>query len=351
MKLRRAGKAGLWLLATAIVAPACGPRQPKDLNDIVPTFSANRMQIPLKSAIEATYTWECGPAMKKLSEEYRVFVHFVDKDGTLLFTDDHLPTPLATTWEPGKKYSYTRTVFVPSYSYVGPVTVRIGLAALSGGRKPRVALKANHVGLGEYAVGKLEFLHETKNIYVVQKEGWHDPETDPNNPGVERVWTRKEALVSFQNPKKDVIVYLEANTSYKSFSQPPVLTVSVGKSGVVIPIPDSDIFLKKMRFRAADLGDGEWVDLHLSMNDSFCPKNLGFNTDPRELGLMVSHLFVIEESLVGSLPTEGVFNATALPAATTAKTPAARAAAAKPTTNAAKPTATAAKPKASPKAH
>jgi len=32
-------------------------------------------------------------------------------------------------------------------------------------------------------------------------------------------------------------------------------------------------FLKKVRFRAADLGDGEWVDLHLNMSDSFCPKN------------------------------------------------------------------------------
>ena len=349
MKLRRAGQAGLCLLAAAVFAPACGPRQPKDLNDIVPTVSANRTQIPLKSAIEVTYTFECGPAMKKLSEDQRVFVHFVDREGTLLFTDDHLPAPAASTWEPGKKYSYTRTVFVPSYSYVGPVTVRLGLAALSGGRKPRVALKAKDAGLREYIVGKLEFLHETKNIYVVQKEGWHDAETDPSNPGLERTWTKKEALVSFQNPKKDVIVYLEANTSFKSFPQPPVLTVSIGKSGVVVPIPDSDVFLKKMRFRAADLGAGEWVDLHLSMNGSFCPKTMGFSTDPRELSLMVSHLFVVEESLVGSLPTESVLNATVLPAATTTKAPAARAVAAKPP--AAKPPATAARPKATPKAH
>jgi hypothetical protein len=345
MKLRRAGQAGLCLLAAAVLATACGPRQPKDLNDIVPTFSANRTQIPLKSAIEATYTFECGPEMKKLSEDQRVFVHFVDREGTLLFTDDHLPTPAASTWEPGKKYSYTRTVFVPSYSYVGPVTVRLGLAAVSGGRKPRVALKAKDAGLREYVVGKLVFLHETKNIYVVQKEGWHDAETDPSNPGVERTWTKKEALVSFQNPKKDVVVYLEANTSVKSFPQPPVLTVAVGKSGLVIPIADSDIFLKKIRFRAADLGEGEWVDLHLNMSGSFCPKTLGFNTDPRELGLMVSHLFVIEESLVGSLPADSVLNAAALPtAATTGKAPAPRAAASK-------APATAAKPKASPKAH
>jgi len=28
-------------------------------------------------------------------------------------------------------------------------------------------------------------------------------------------------MVSFQNPKKDVLIYLEANTSYKSFPKPP----------------------------------------------------------------------------------------------------------------------------------
>jgi hypothetical protein len=339
MKLRRAGLGGLWLLAAAALVPACGPRQPKDLNDIVPTFSSNRGQIPLKSAIEATYTWECGPAMKKLSEDHVAFVHFVDKEGILLFTDDHLPTPPVTSWEPGKKYTYTRTVFVPSYSYVGPVTVRLGLAPASSGRKPRVALKAQDAGLREYVVGKIEFLHETKNIYVVQKEGWQDPETDPNNPGLERVWTKKEALVSFQNPKKDVIIYLEANTSHKSLRQPPVLTLTIGKSGVVIPIADSDIFLKRVRFRAADLGDGEWADLRLSMNESFCPKSLGISADPRELGLMVTHLYVVEESLVGALPADAVLTAAPLPgiAAKTAPVAAKPKAAVKATPVAAKP--------------
>ena len=313
MKLRRAIRGGLWVLAAAAIVPACGPRQPKDLTDIAPKFSVNRKQIPLKSAIEVTYGWECGPAFKKLAEDQRVFVHFVDQEGTLLFTDDHLPTPAATTWEPGKSYSYTRTVFVPSYSYVGPVDVRVGLTPVSGGRKLRLALKGRDAGQREYTVERLEFLHETKNIYLVQKDGWHDAETDPTNLAVERVWTKKEALVSFQNPKKDVIVYLEASTSFKSFRRPPVLTASIGRSGVVIPINDSDILLNKIRFRAADLGTAEWVELRLAMNDSFFPKSLGMNDDPRELGLLVSHLFVVEEDQVGTLSADSVLTAAALP--------------------------------------
>ena len=81
------------------------------------------------------------------------------------------------------------------------------------------------------------------------------------------------------------------------------------------------------------------------MSDSFCPKNLGFNTDPRELGLMVSHLFVIEESLVGTLPADAVLTAAPLPVVST-KAPASRGAAGKAPAAVAKP-----KPTPKPKAH
>ncbi len=94
MTLRRAHAGGLLLLGIAAwLLPACGPRRPKDINAIVPKVTVNREKVPLKSAIEVTYTWECEPTMKKVGEDYRVFSHFVDKDGVLLFADDHLPTP------------------------------------------------------------------------------------------------------------------------------------------------------------------------------------------------------------------------------------------------------------------
>src|SRR5206468_12034333 len=118
-------------------------------------------------------------------------------------------------------------------------------------------------------------------------------------------WTKKDALVSFKNPKKDVIVYLEADTNSKAFDAPPVLTVAVaGKTGLVVPIESSEVFLKKIRVKAADLGNEEWLDLRLSMNQSFVPKLKGVNaTDDRELGLMVYHLYVGEVDKLGTVPS------------------------------------------------
>src|SRR6185503_14918797 len=65
-------------------------------------------------------------------------------------------------------------------------------------------------------------------------------------------------------------------------------------------------FLKKIRVKAADLGPQEWVDLRLSMNQSFVPKVKGVNAaDERELGLMVYHLYVGEADKLGT-PTNVV---------------------------------------------
>jgi hypothetical protein len=323
---------GIAILATATTAlllPACRPRKPKDTNDIIPKVQVSRMKVPLKSAIEVTYSWQCGPAMKKLAEEHRAFVHLVDKSGTLLFTDDHLPIPSVTQWQPGQTYSYRRTVFVPNYQYTGPVDVRVGLEPVAGTRKLRVALNGEDVGQREYRALRVEFVPETESIYVFEKDGWHDPETSPDNPSLERTWTKKDATISFKNPKKDVILYLEADTNYKAFPKPPMLTVAIGGTkGVVLPIQDADLFLKRIRFKAADLGTGDFVDLRLNMNETFVPKELGLNDDSRTLGLMVHHLNVVEADEVGSLPADEIVDAGPLPAGVVAELKAAPPAAA-----------------------
>jgi hypothetical protein len=288
------------VVAGAAAAAGCGRRQTAEVNDIVPKFEVNRSRAPLGSALEVTYTWQVEPTAKKLTQDHRAFVHFVDSHGVMLFEDDHTPVPPVTAWEPGKTYSYTRTKFIPVYPYVGDVDVRVGLSPV--GKGERVMLKGEDAGLREFKVAKIELLPQTENIFLVYKEGWHNPESSPQNPSLERTWTKKDALISFKNPKKDVIVYLEADTNSKAFDAPPVLTLAVNnKTGVTIPIANSEVFTRKVRIKAADLGQEEWVDLRLSMNQSFVPKLKGVNThDDRELGVLVYHLYVAEADKLGS---------------------------------------------------
>jgi hypothetical protein len=335
MMHRRSWMAGAAVaLAALSLMPACG-RKSAEINPIVPSFSVNRAKTPLGSAIEATYTFTLEPGAKKLTQDYRVLVHFLDSHKVVIFTDDHLPPTPTTQWEAGKTITYQRTVFVPVFPYVGDVTVVMGLYPAAG-RAERVALKGDNAGLREYKVAKLEFQPQTENIFLVYKDGWHNPEAHPQNPSIERTWTKKDALVSFKNPRKDAVLYLEADTCFKCFQEPPTLTVSVNnKAGVSVPIESAAVFLKKIRFKAEDLGTEDWVDLRLSMSQSFVPKLLTppMNNDDRELGLLVYHLFVGEADKLGSLPAETVVDAAPLAASAPvkgAKAPAKAAAPAKP---------------------
>jgi len=258
----------------------------------------------LGSAIWITYTWKTGPAFKPLAEGYKAFVHFLDSHDAVLFGDDHVPTPSPNSWQAGQTYSYTRLLLIPIYPYVGNVKVVMGLYPMVG-RGERVPLKGEDVGMRAYKVADMEFLPQTENIFLVYKEGWHSPEASPQNPSLERTWTKREGLVSFKNPKQDVMLYLEADTNFKAFPKPPVLTVSVaGKRGVVIPIENSELLLKKIKFTKEDLGNDEWVDLRLTMNQSFVPKALGIND--RELGLLVYHLYLGEVDKLGKIPEDGI---------------------------------------------
>jgi hypothetical protein len=299
-------------LGGALLLPACSRRKPAEVNPIVPSIKVNRVKAPLGSALEITYTWTLEPGARPLEQDYRALVHFVDNHEVMLFEDDHAPVPPTRTWEPGKTYSYTRTRFVPVYPYVGDVEVRMGLYPHPG-RGERPALKGEDRGFREYKVATIELLPQTENVFLVYKEGWHNPETHPENPSVERTWTKKEALVSFKNPKKDVIVYLEGDTCVKCFPAVPELTVSVGNNvGLRFPIDGPQVFLKKIRVKAADLGVDEWVDLRLAMNQSFVPKNMNppLNNDDRELGFNVYHLYVADAEQAGS--PEGVVDAVAV---------------------------------------
>jgi hypothetical protein len=317
MQLGRSGRRILVaVLAVAALVPAlngCRRRKPAEVNDIVPSFTINRPRAPLGSAVEITYSWNVEPTAKKLGKDYKALVHFLDSHGVMLFEDDHMPTPATTAWEPGKTYSYTQTKFIPIYPYVGDTEVRMGLYR----DRERAALKGEDTGMQEYKVGKIELLPQTENIFLVYKEGWHNPESRTDNPGLEVTWTKKDALVSFKNPRKDVILYLEADTNTKAFDAPPVLTVSVAnRVGLVVPIENSEVFLKKIRIKADDLGNDEWVDLRLSMNQSFVPKLKGVNaTDDRELGLMVYHLYVGEADKLGTVSSVVDAVPTTLPAA------------------------------------
>ena len=195
-----------------------------------PSVTLAHDRVPLGSPVDITYRFEVAADAPAFTENYRVFVGVVDPDEELMWTDDHDPEVPTTTWKPGQKLEYTRTVFVPVYPYVGDASIHMGL--YSPTTKKRVSLSGQDVGQHTYKVGKLQLLPQTENVFTVYKEGWHGPETALDNAAVEWQWTKKTGTLAFRNPKKDSVFYLDADNPSTTFPDGQHVQVMLGDPGV-----------------------------------------------------------------------------------------------------------------------
>lgn len=285
-------------LATSSFMACGGGERAVETRPIAPKVELNKPRAPIGSPIEMTYRFEVGADSAPIPKDYRVFVHFVDSHDAILFTGDHDPPKPTSAWEPGSTIEYTRTLFIPLYPYLGTATVSLGLHVPETGE--RLGLEGPGDGNQAYPVAQLELLDQKENIFLVYKEGWHQLESAPENPSIEWQWTKQEAVCSFRNPKRDVLLYLEADSNVNAFEEEPLeVALMVGENEVSrFTVETKDTFLRKISIPASALGSDDWVDLRIVNSKAFVPSQEGLGNDDRELGLRVYHLYV--ESLEGT---------------------------------------------------
>ena len=200
------------------------------------SLATSSKRVPLGSPVELTYKFEVAPGAK-VSGDYRVFVHVNRDDGTTIWNDDHdLPAEQATSkWQPGQVIQYTRTRFIPSFSYVGTATIEMGLYR-DNERLPLSGMDpADRESLDRsYKVATLELLPKTENLQVIRVSGWHKGEYAAEDASIEWQWTQKQATLSFRNnPRRDVMFYLEYDGRPDLFpGKPQVITVYSGDQAV-----------------------------------------------------------------------------------------------------------------------
>ncbi|HWP99225.1 MAG TPA: hypothetical protein VNK92_02020 [Vicinamibacterales bacterium] len=278
-----------------VLAAGCGRRAPEEPPVATPGFSISRQRVPLGSPVEVTYRFEVAPTAK-FDGDYRVFVHFLDSEDELMWTDDHDPAPPTRQWKPGQRIEYTHTMFTPVYPYLGETRVRMGLYSAQTGR--RLRLSGKEVGDREYEVGTFTLAPASENIFLVYRDGWHPPETPAGSPGREWQWTKKTATVSFRNPKRELVLYLEADGRPDVFDPPQQVSIRVGDRVIyTFPMTDDRPTVRKIPIPAAALGEGDTVDLRIEVDRTFTPSAIppgrpGHGKDVRELGIRVFRLFV-----------------------------------------------------------
>lgn len=281
------------LTTLAVTLVACG--KAADTTPPVGTLqvSLSRAKVALGSPVEVTYKFTLAANASNLGPR-RMFVHFLDADDELMWADDHEPPTPTTEWKAGQTVEYTRTMFVPSYPYVGAAKVVAGLYA--PGNNERLKLSNEDRGDRSYKVVDFELLPQTENIFVIFKDGWHPAEVVAEGAGrTEWQWTKKDATLAFRNPKRDVVLYLQVDDPATDPNAAQQLTISVGDQVLAtVPLSATEAPVRTYPITAAQLGQGDMVEMKFTADKTFVPalEPAMKSGDPRELGVRVFHAFI-----------------------------------------------------------
>jgi hypothetical protein len=283
------GLAALVLLSGGLAA--CRKKEPAAPPMATPSLTLNHDKTPLGSPIDITYKFVVANDAK-FTEDVRVMVHVVDADEELIFAFDHTPPIPTTQWKPGQTVEYTKTVFVPIYPYVGEATIQLGLYSTT--TQKRLPLAGDDAGQRAYKVAKLQLQPQTENVFTVFKDGWHPGEVAEHNATVEWQWTKKNATLSFKNPKKDCLFYLDVDNPGSVFNEPQQVTVTMGGTTLdQFTIEPKQPQLRKIPIKAAQLGADDVAELVIAVDKTYIPAVLvAGSKDPRELGVRVFHAYV-----------------------------------------------------------
>lgn len=255
--------------------------------------SLSRFKVALGSPVEVSYKFTVAPSAASLGQR-RVFVHFLDADEEMMWTDDHDPPTPTAEWKPGQTIEYTRTMFIPSYPYVGAAKVVVGM--YTPGNNERIKFSNEDRGDRSYKVVDFELLPQTENIFVIFKDGWHPAEVVTEGAGrTEWQWTKKDATIAFRNPKRDVVLVLQVDNPATGAYAAQNVIVQIGDQTITtIPLTANNAPVLKVPVTAAQLGTGDMVEMKFTADKTFVPAldQSMKSGDPRELGARFFHVFI-----------------------------------------------------------
>ena len=281
------------LTALAVTAAACGEKE--DTTPPVGSIevSLSRAKVALGSPVEVTYKFTVASNAPNLGQR-RVFVHFLDADEELMWTDDHDPPTPSAEWKPGQTVEYTRSMFIPSYPYVGAAKIVAGM--YTPGSNERLKFSNADRGDRSYKVADFELLPQTENIFVIFKDGWHPAEVITEGSGrTEWQWTKKESTIAFRNPKRDVVLVLQVDNPAAGPNAAQQVMVNIGDQLLTtIPLSAAAAPVLKFPVTAAQLGTGDMVEMKFTADKTFVPalESSMKSSDPRELGARFFHVFI-----------------------------------------------------------
>lgn len=278
------------LLLTALIA-GCA-RQTDSATPLArPEVVLARQDVAVGSPVDVTYRFTVA-AGATFPGDMTVFVHFLDADGELMWTDDHQPPTPPGAWMPGSTVEYTRTMFVPKFPYSGPTTVEVGLYSRQSGA--RLPLEGEALEPRGYRAGSFTLNPPSETYFVIFKDGWHDTETASGGLGLEWQWSRRSATLAFKNPMRESTFFLQLDQPLVAAGMQHV-TLAIGQTEVdAFDLPPDRRELRRLTLTPDQLGSSDTVELTLTVDHPFIPASVpgSGSGDARELGVRVFRAFL-----------------------------------------------------------
>lgn len=235
------------------------------------------------------------PAFAPLDRDYRVFVHFLDADGRLLWADDHDPPVPSSDWRRGQTLSYGRRLAIPEDANVGEATIAVGLYHPPLGE--RLPLAGEHLGQLSYRGGRLTIEAAAARNLLTYEYGWYDQEFEQGGGrGARWRWTAETAGLSFLNPYSDAVLQLllDGRPDLAPGGRQEVDVLADGEPLDRIVLESRDRQFVDVMLPAARLGGGRTARIEIRVQPTFVPSAAAGSAsiDDRRLGVRVHHAFV-----------------------------------------------------------
>jgi hypothetical protein len=281
-------------LATLIAASAACSDGKDDAPPVAtPMVTLASSKVPLGRQVAVTYRFSVAPNAPPFAEDYLVFVHVMNASGKQVWTNDHEPPTPTRQWKPGTVIEYTQPMFVPRTGNLGHFTVEVGL--YSPKSRERLPLSGDNRGRRTYRVAEFDVTGATRDTPVLFVDGWHNAETPDSAQGVEWRWSKGTSTVWLRNPKRDVVLVIDADQPATALGAPQRVTLRIGDKDVdMFEIPPGKRLMHRVALPAASLGESEMTRVTLVVDKTFVPANLpgGGSSDKRELGIRVFNAYL-----------------------------------------------------------
>ena len=280
-------------MLVAALAGGCGRAQDTEPPVATPSLALARSEAAVGTPLEMNYRFVVAPNAPAFPEDYWVFVHFLDTDGELMWTDDHEPPVPTGQWKPGAPIEYPRTMFVPKFPYVGETRIEVGLFSPKTGL--RVPMSGQTKGQRAYQVATFNLRLQTDNLYVIFKDGWHETEVADEGSGIEWQWSKKNATLAFRNPMRDVTFYFQCDQPVRVLGEPQHFELQIGPTVIdSFTLVPGQRELRRVEVSKAQFGDSDTVEITVAVDKTFVPANIAQlkSSDSRELGIRVFRAYV-----------------------------------------------------------